>query len=355
MGGRDVKYNTYEAMRLLGGNGSMPKQSDFDAAFLKFETAQSIPFAKAKLAVMYALGCGTSQNFDKAQDLFFEAVMSGFPPLLRDMSVILDGCHIGMNGLSCGLLRRATASGDEISKYLWKGLQKRGEFVEPTPIDTKVIRSAIAEIFKPQITVEQDSLSETHPISAVKSALTPLQCDYLRAVSQPFMQPSLVAAGGRGAIQANYRTSDGAVLLPVNMDMPLLQILWQLSSMAGVKPEQGEFLSLLRYHPGQEYRPHHDYLPVDEKDYAQIGRAGQRSQTVLTYLNANYSGGATHFPELNVRFKGEVGDSLVFANTDLNGMTLPKSMHAGEPVEAGEKWLATLWIRERRFWPWAKN
>jgi len=100
--------------------------------------------------------------------------------------------------------------------------------------------------------------------------------------------------------------------------MPVVQILFAISAAAGTPPEQGEFLSLLRYRPGQEYRAHHDYLSKDEA----------------------------------VTFKGGVGDTLIFANTDDEGTPLPKSRHAGMPVDDGEKWLATLWVREKPFWPW---
>ena len=178
-----------------------------------------------------------------------------------------------------------------------------------------------------------------------------MQCDYLIALSAPLMQPSKVVADS-GSLHAGYRTSDGAVILPAVMDMPLVQILFKLSSAAGVAPQQGEFLSLLRYRPGQEYRPHHDYLTADEADYSQVGRTGQRALTMLTYLNEGYAGGETDFPDLNVRFKGGTGDALLFANTDEQGAPLPDSRHAGIAVESGEKWLATLWIREKTFWPW---
>lgn len=367
------------AMGFLSGQGHMPSLADFAQAAHLFGQAQDIPFAKAKLAVMTALGCGVEQDFSAATTLFVDAVMGGFPPLMTDMAVILDA-HGGHDGMVSTLLRQAARRGDMTARYLlvraglrgtafvgaedWAvikdslppetalldGGYKSGNPIEPAPINRDVMAEAVAAIWSPNAPPAKP-LTEAHDIRAISGALTPLQCDYLIALSSPLMQPSKVLAES-GSLHASFRTSDGAVILPAVMDMPLVQILFTLSAAAGTAPEQAEYLSLLRYRPGQEYRPHHDYLSKDEADYSQVGRTGQRQFTVLTYLNDGYSGGETDFPDLDVRFKGGVGDALLFANTDGEGTPLTKSQHAGLPVETGEKWLATLWIREKTFWPW---
>ena len=43
------------------------------------------------------------------------------------------------------------------------------------------------------------------------------------------------------------------------------------------------------------------------------------------------------------------GAAIAFRNLKADGQPDPDSLHAGLPVERGEKWLATLWIRERRY------
>lgn len=367
------------AMGFLSGQGNLPMLADFAQAAHLFSQAQDVPFAKAKLAVMTALGCGVDQDFGVATTLFVDAVMGGFPPLMTDMAVILD-VRGGYDGLVSTLLRQAARRGDMSARYLivragmrgrafvseqdWTvikdslpaqaplidGAYIGGPPVEPLPIDRAVMTEAVLAIWAPHVPAMRP-LTDEHDIRAVSAALTPMQCDYLIMTSAPLMQPSKVLAES-GSLHAGFRTSDGAVILPAVMDMPLVQIVFGISAAAGAKPQQGEFLSVLRYRPGQEYRPHHDYLSKDEADYSQVARTGQRQQTLLTYLNADYSGGETDFPDLNVRFKGGEGDALLFANTDGQGKPLPKSRHAGMPVESGEKWLATLWVREKTFWPW---
>ncbi len=367
------------AMGFLSGQGNLPTLADFAQAAHLFGQAHSVPFAKAKLAVLTALGCGVKQDFENATALFIDAVMGGFPPLMTDMAVILEA-YGGHEGLVSTLLRQAARRGDVTARYLIVRAGMRGEAfvseqdwavikdslpsnmplisgsyingtpIEPVPIERAAMERAVSVIWSPAAPTAKP-LSQNHDIRTVSNVLTPQQCDYLIALSAPLMQPSKVVAES-GSFHAGFRTSDGAVILPAVMDMPLLQILFSLSAAAGVAPHQGEFLSLLRYYPGQEYRPHHDYLSKDEADYSQVDRTGQRSLTMLTYLNEDFSGGATDFPDLEIRFKGNRGDSIVFANTDVEGTPLPSSRHAGLSVETGEKWLATLWLREKTFWPW---
>ena len=116
-------------------------------------------------------------------------------------------------------------------------------------------------------------------------------------------------------------------------------------------PGRHELMGVLRYRPGEEYRPHHDYLPEDAVDYSDVRRAGQRRATLLTPLNAAYEGGETLFPRLGLRFRLAAGDSLLFENT-ADGEPIADSLHAGAPVASGEKWMLTLWLREKRFWFW---
>ncbi|MET0180846.1 MAG: 2OG-Fe(II) oxygenase, partial [Novosphingobium sp.] len=91
-------------------------------------------------------------------------------------------------------------------------------------------------------------------------------------------------------------------------------------------------------------RPHHDAI---------AGLTNPRVWTVLIYLNEGYGGGETHFPANGLRVKGRIGDAVLFRNLTPAGDPDPLAGHAGLPVSAGEKWLATRWIRARPFDPWS--
>jgi hypothetical protein len=59
--------------------------------------------------------------------------------------------------------------------------------------------------------------------------------------------------------------------------------------------------------------------------------------TFLAYLNDDYEGGETHFPELGVRHEGTRGEGLYFVSVK----------HAGLPLTQGDKWTVSQSIRNR--------
>ena len=379
------------ALEQISGARGEPVTADFAKAVRQLEKIANVsPLAKSKLAVLTELGAGTPQDFDKANEMFLAAAMSGFPPLLRELGLIILMAGTS-DALAGTLLKRAALSGDWIATFLIAREAGRGRrFLDKPDLQNLANQLNLNIPFRDEIINKINSLNENvdfikssefrveicqkalsaqsgvsikegavlHPsmpeISTKKQVLSPLACDYLIAMSSGIMQPSkVVDAAKKTSVAAGYRTSDGAVLLPHMMDKPLLSILWELSAAAGIMPERGEFLSLLRYWPGQEYQPHHDYLAHDAADYSKVAKCGQRCATLLTYLNEGYEGGETAFPALDIEFKGQTGDSLYFSNADARGKPIPDSLHAGLPILAGEKWLATLWIREKVFWPWS--
>ena len=69
--------------------------------------------------------------------------------------------------------------------------------------------------------------------------------------------------------------------------------------------------------------------------------------TCLAYLAEPTRGGRTYFPKLRVGFEPRVGDAVIWWNVDEDGKEDFKTLHAGEPVEAGAKWALNLWLREK--------
>jgi prolyl 4-hydroxylase len=114
----------------------------------------------------------------------------------------------------------------------------------------------------------------------------------------------------------------------------------RIAAASSTAARQGEPLQVLRYRPGGEYRPHFDAVP---------GFANPRVMTMLVWLNEDYEGGETHFPTPGLKLKGRTGDAILFRNTGADGRRDPSAGHSGLPVTAGEKLIASRWIRERTF------
>jgi prolyl 4-hydroxylase len=173
-------------------------------------------------------------------------------------------------------------------------------------------------------------------------AVPPELCAYAQAAAAPFLAPSTIEDPNGKTQRHPTRTSSTATLGPVDLDLTMLSLNLLMAAAAGVEAGQGEFLSILRYRPGEEYKPHYDWLPHGPE----FERGGQRVVTALLYLNDAYEGGETRFIAAGADVKGEVGDILVFWNVDEAGRPDKTSYHAGAPVRSGEKWLASKWFRE---------
>ena len=69
----------------------------------------------------------------------------------------------------------------------------------------------------------------------------------------------------------------------------------------------------------------------------------------MIYLNEPAAGGATGFKLLDMQVAPKLGRLLVWNNMALDGSPNPWTMHSGEPVEDGVKYIVTKWYRERPF------
>ncbi|MGA9854973.1 MAG: 2OG-Fe(II) oxygenase, partial [Gammaproteobacteria bacterium] len=113
--------------------------------------------------------------------------------------------------------------------------------------------------------------------------------------------------------------------------------------------EHVEPLSVLRYQRSDRYAPHVDYFDPARLEYNQrIGdRSGQRIASFLVYLHAPETGGETHYLKLNLKVVGRARMALCHFNMTPAGETDPLTLHTGEPVVEGEKWLARTTLREK--------
>lgn len=164
---------------------------------------------------------------------------------------------------------------------------------------------------------------------------------YVRDLAAPSLQPSMVVEPRTGQLIRNpIRRSDDAMFGVFNEDLVISAINKRIAVLSATLPEQGEPLIVLRYERGGEYRAHSDAL---------TGTDNQRIATVILYLNSDYKGGETRFVETGLTVRGQVGDALLFRNVTSQGRPDALSRHAGLPIVDGVKWIATRWIRERKY------
>ena len=194
----------------------------------------------------------------------------------------------------------------------------------------------------PQGLIAPQRLSDQLEVNLFPGLFTRAECDLvLAAADQRYLPSTIVDSSGR-EVPHPLRSSDGAPLHWLIEDPAIHALNRRLSKASDTRYEQAEPLLVLRYQPGQQYRPHLDALPSLEN---------QRVVTALVYLNDDYVGGETEFPHLGLKVKGRKGDVLVFRNTRPDGSPDPLSEHAGLPVLDGIKHLGSRWIRANRHLP----
>lgn len=185
-------------------------------------------------------------------------------------------------------------------------------------------------------------LSSDPQVEHFTSLFTPDECDYLMNATGNAFEPSMVYDSSRRLVRDQIRTSDGATIHWLIEDPAIVALNRRIAAISHSAYENGEALALLRYSPGQEYRPHFDFVS---------GATNRRLQTALIYLNSGYEGGETQFVRTGLSVKGGTGDVILFRNEGADGGPNPLSEHAGLPIMSGQKYLATRWIRESRWIP----
>lgn len=174
------------------------------------------------------------------------------------------------------------------------------------------------------------------------------ECDELAEAARQRLARSETVQLSTGASEVNEaRTSEGMFFTRGENEV-CRRVEARISTLLQWPLENGEGMQVLRYRPGAQYKPHYDYFdPAQPGTPSILKRGGQRVATVLMYLNTPKRGGATTFPDVHFEASPVKGNAVFFSYDRPHPMT--RSLHGGAPVIEGEKWVATKWLRERRF------
>jgi prolyl 4-hydroxylase len=176
------------------------------------------------------------------------------------------------------------------------------------------------------------------------------ECDHLMQEAMPRLKPSVIVDPYLpNAVKLDPRRVSQGTHFPRHFQDPILtNIDERIATLTETPVDNGEPLQILRYQAGGCFKLHHDYF-LPDNGASELRRGGQRVITVILYLNTPEEGGETLFPEINLSIPPQKGDGILFYNCTPDGEVDPRTMHEGSPVIAGEKWIATKWIRESSF------
>jgi TPR repeat protein len=352
----------------------MPRNPQVAVHWLQRAEAAGHPVAAYMLA-MIAVGGIAAQRDGRINQRAMAALNAGFAPALRAVAIHFGRKPDPQDQQRCvQLLEHAAARGDWVAALLLSERLARGEGCDVDTASAEDFREqlqnggiaplpalsvphvAAAPVPAGRLGLEDAlqppaarTLSERPRVQVIDGLLSADECRLLIAAARPMLRRSTAFDPQTGEpLPVQIRTSSDASFDPMVEDLSLRLVQLRMASAAGMELVQAEHLVVLDYEPGQEYRPHRDYRPP-ESLRGDVPEAGNRARTICVYLNEPEAGGETEFPVAGVKVAPQAGRAVIFDNLLADGSPDVDSLHAGLPVERGEKWLATLWLRQRRY------
>lgn len=281
-------------------------------ALVDSAAAEGEPDAIERRALFECMGVGRPPDWGKALDSLAEAAQRGSAAAGRQLVLLADDRIQGSPAIA-----------------EWHEVRSR------VTIEERLRRPAA------------QTLSANPLVRTIEGFLSAAQCRWLIEASAPRLTRAVIYSKETGEAGIDPgRTNQFALFNLADLDCVIEWIRARISTAIGAPLPCLEVSQVLRYRPGEEFAPHCDYLdPVTMGE--EITVRGQRAATVLIYLNDDFSGGETSFPELGIEYRGRTGDTLLFSSLDPSGRPDPRTRHAGRPPTSGEKWLFSQWVRDR--------
>lgn len=163
------------------------------------------------------------------------------------------------------------------------------------------------------------------------------------------VQDKLVESEILSGLNKNIRKSKTAWLY--KNDNVIYNIINKICKLTNYSIDNAEPLQIVKYEPDGFYNEHHDACCDDNSHCDKfIEKSGQRAVTMVIYLTDGFTDGGTFFPKLNKIYKPNKCGGLLFYPLSTNTSKChPKALHAGMPVTSGIKYIANVWLREKKF------
>lgn len=219
----------------------------------------------------------------------------------------------------------------------------------PVPVPEPDLARSPAELLLPDGQVVRVVVSMRDPrVVVFADLLSGDECEALRQLAAPRLARSETVDNSTGGSEVNAARTSAGMFFSRGETALIERIEQRIAALLRWPVENGEGLQILHYQPGAEYKPHYDYFdPAQPGSATILKRGGQRVGTLVMYLNTPEAGGGTTFPDVQLEVAPIQGHAVFFSYDRAHPGS--RSLHGGAPVVAGEKWVATKWLREQRF------
>ena len=279
-----------------------------------------------------ARGCTVDSMIDAmAQQNFDRAAAAGFIRQVATASLVTaDSAN---SASTAGQAPVATVVRDSTYVYESPRLAQSGSLIKTPDRDVRV------------------SLRMTKPVVAVfDNILSSEECDELIRLSRIKLKRSTIVDPKTGKEEVIEERSSYGTFFTLNENQFIINLERRIGAVMNWPVENGEGLQILNYKVGGEYKPHFDYFPPGDPGSAvHLAKGGQRVSTMVIYLNDVEEAGETTFPDVGLSVTPKKGAAVYFEYCNSQNQVDPLTLHAGAPVAAGEKWIATKWMRQRRY------
>lgn len=171
------------------------------------------------------------------------------------------------------------------------------------------------------------------------------EIEHIIKIAEPKFRESKLVSG----FSENVRKSETAWL---SKEDPIVStVIKKVCDITQIPFENAEKIQVVKYGQNGFYSKHFDASCDDKKECVEFEKnGGQRAVTMIIYLNDDFTGGTTEFPNLKQEFSPKKGNALLFYSLQKNGDKChPLSLHAGTPVKTGHKYIANVWLREKPY------
>lgn len=313
----DPAAQTALGKRLLAGDG-IPADPPRGAALVATAAQRGDAEAAALAAVLIGMGAQSLNDWTRALEYLQQAAEGGWVPAQQQLAVLGN-----------------------------MGLAEDARAANPPPDVWGRLRRSVDVAAWFQLPPLQQTLDAPR-IELRDAFLPPRICAWLIARARGGLERSRVFAASGAATIDRSRSNSAFEFNLLNTDLVLLLTRARIARATGFHPQSLEQTNVLHYATGQEFRRHYDFLDPALPGHApDLQRFGQRVATFLVYLNEDYSGAATEFGLLDKQYRCPTGGALYFHNVDSATAPDRRTLHAGLPPTAGEKWLLSQWIRGR--------
>ncbi len=176
--------------------------------------------------------------------------------------------------ISRGEAAREPISGPRLDQYLRK--QNLASAVAEPPalnIDWPLLEQALPHLAADIPLPSAETLHEAPLTRRLSGVIHPLVLDAVINLAAPLVQRSQIVDARTGEMRADpMRTSSHVTLSPRQHDHVLEALERCISRVTGLPALNGEFLQILRYRPGEEFRPHVDYFNEERSRCLSIAR-----------------------------------------------------------------------------------